>query len=113
MNLKTTHYQEFVKFSVTAVPAQTTNSILKINGYTSEILQTKDGQFELNTPRYRGGSFEPELVKKNQRYKFSMCQLISGQGAIITKKSLSLDRLLPKDNCPVLFLWKRVIEPDT
>jgi transposase-like protein len=37
------------------------------NGYTSKTLQTKDGQFELNTPRDRDGSFEPELVKKNQR----------------------------------------------
>jgi Transposase and inactivated derivatives len=37
------------------------------NGYSSKTLQTKDGQFELNTPRDRDGSFEPELVKKNQR----------------------------------------------
>ena len=37
------------------------------NGFTSKTLQTKDGQFELNTPRDRDGSFEPELVKKNQR----------------------------------------------
>jgi transposase-like protein len=44
--------------------AQTDNSR---NGFTSKTLQTKDGQFELNTPRDRDGSFEPELVKKNQR----------------------------------------------
>lgn len=37
------------------------------NGFTSKTLQTKEGQFELNTPRDREGSFEPELVKKNQR----------------------------------------------
>jgi len=37
------------------------------NGFTSKTLQTKDGQFELSTPRDRDGSFEPELVKKNQR----------------------------------------------
>ena len=37
------------------------------NGFSSKTLQTKDGQFELNTPRDRDGSFEPELVKKNQR----------------------------------------------
>ncbi|RKZ68837.1 MAG: IS256 family transposase [Gammaproteobacteria bacterium] len=37
------------------------------NGFTSKTLQTKDGQFEINTPRDREGSFEPELVKKNQR----------------------------------------------
>lgn len=44
--------------------ANTSNSR---NGFTSKTLQTKDGQFELNTPRDREGSFEPELVKKNQR----------------------------------------------
>lgn len=44
--------------------AQTDNSR---NGFTSKTLQTKDGQFELSTPRDRDGSFEPELVKKNQR----------------------------------------------
>jgi transposase-like protein len=27
------------------------------NGYTSKTLQTEDGQFELNTPRDRAGSF--------------------------------------------------------
>jgi transposase-like protein len=37
------------------------------NGYSSKTIQTDDGQFELNTPRDRDGSFEPELVKKNQR----------------------------------------------
>jgi putative transposase len=37
------------------------------NGFTSKTLQTEDGQFELNTPRDRAGSFEPQLVKKHQR----------------------------------------------
>jgi transposase-like protein len=48
-----------------------TNASNSRNGYSSKILQTKDGQFELNTPRDRDGSFEPELVKKNQR-RFTM-----------------------------------------
>jgi len=42
------------------------------NGYTSKTLQTEDGQFELDTPRDRGGSFEPQLVKKHQRRFTSM-----------------------------------------
>ena len=37
------------------------------NGFSRKTLQTKDGQFELSTPRDRDGSFEPELVRKNQR----------------------------------------------
>ncbi len=42
------------------------------NGTTSKTLRTEDGQFELNTPRDREGSFEPKLVKKNQTRFTSM-----------------------------------------
>ena len=42
------------------------------NGYTSKTLQTEERQFELNTPRDRAGSFEPQLVKKHQRRFTSM-----------------------------------------
>lgn len=42
------------------------------NGYSSKTLQTEDGQFELDTPRDRSGSFEPKLVKKHQRRFTSM-----------------------------------------
>ena len=42
------------------------------NGYTSKTLQTEDGQFELDTPRDRAGSFKPRLVKKHQRRFTSM-----------------------------------------
>lgn len=42
------------------------------NGYTSKTLQTEEGQFELDTPRDREGSFEPQLVKKHQRRFTSM-----------------------------------------
>jgi len=37
------------------------------NGYSSKTIQTEEGQFELNTPRDRAGSFNPLLVKKHQR----------------------------------------------
>jgi len=42
------------------------------NGYSSKTLQTEDGQFELDTPRDRSGSFVPQLVKKHQRRFTSM-----------------------------------------
>lgn len=42
------------------------------NGTTSKTLRTEDGQFELNTPRDREGSFEPKLVKKDQTRFTSM-----------------------------------------
>jgi len=42
------------------------------NGTSSKILRTEDGQFELDTPRDREGSFEPKLVKKSQTRFTSM-----------------------------------------
>ncbi len=42
------------------------------NGYTSKTIRTEVGQFELDTPRDRAGSFEPHLVKKHQRRFTSM-----------------------------------------
>lgn len=42
------------------------------NGKSSKRIKTEDGEFELSTPRDRDGSFEPELVKKNQSRFTSM-----------------------------------------
>jgi len=42
------------------------------NGYTSKLLKTEDGQFDISTPRDRDGSFEPKLVKKQQTRFTSM-----------------------------------------
>ena len=36
------------------------------NGKTSKTIKSTSGTFELNTPRDRAGSFEPQIVKKNQ-----------------------------------------------
>lgn len=36
------------------------------NGSTSKTVKTSSGSFELDTPRDRAGTFEPQLVKKNQ-----------------------------------------------
>jgi transposase-like protein len=38
------------------------------NGKTSKTIKTSDGGFILDTPRDRAGSFEPQLVKKNQTH---------------------------------------------
>lgn len=38
------------------------------NGYTSKTMKTEHGAFKLETPRDRNGSFEPQVVKKNQTY---------------------------------------------
>lgn len=42
------------------------------NGHTRKTVQTEDGQFELDTPRDREGSFEPQLVRKRQTRFTSM-----------------------------------------
>lgn len=42
------------------------------NGYSSKMVKTEDGQFELSTPRDRDGSFHPQLVKKQQTRFTSM-----------------------------------------
>lgn len=42
------------------------------NGYSHKQVKTEDGCFELATPRDRNGSFEPEIVKKNQSRFTSM-----------------------------------------
>ena len=36
------------------------------NGYSSKTMKSDHGAFELEVPRDRNGSFEPEIVKKNQ-----------------------------------------------
>lgn len=38
------------------------------NGSTSKAMKTPAGEFELNTPRDRAGSFEPHIVKKHQTH---------------------------------------------
>ena len=48
------------------------NSTNSRNGTSRKTLRTEDGQFELDTPRDRDGSFEPRLVKKGQTRFTSM-----------------------------------------
>jgi putative transposase len=36
------------------------------NGYTLKTMKSEFGNFELDTPRDRNGSFEPQVVKKHQ-----------------------------------------------
>ncbi len=36
------------------------------NGYSSKTLLCNNGEIELNTPRDRENTFEPQLIKKNQ-----------------------------------------------
>jgi len=38
------------------------------NGYSSKTMKTEHGAFELKTPRDRNGTFEPQIVKKNQTH---------------------------------------------
>lgn len=42
------------------------------NGYSSKTLLTDEGQLDISTPRDRQGTFEPQIIKKNQRRITSM-----------------------------------------
>ncbi len=42
------------------------------NGYSSKTIRTEDGEIDLDAPRDRDSSFEPQLVKKNQTRFTSM-----------------------------------------
>ena len=42
------------------------------NGYSPKTIRTEDGEVDLDTPRDRDSSFEPQLVKKNQTRFTSM-----------------------------------------
>ena len=46
---------------------QLSDSTNSRNGYSSKTLISEDGPFEIDVPRDRDGSFEPQLVKKQQR----------------------------------------------
>ena len=37
------------------------------NGYSSKTVKSNNGDLEINTPRDRDSSFEPQIIKKNQR----------------------------------------------
>ena len=51
--------------------AQSTNTNNR-NGKSRKTIKTEAGQFELETPRDRDGSFEPQLVQKGQTRFTSM-----------------------------------------
>ncbi len=38
------------------------------NGYTRKTIKAASGNFELDTPRERAGTFEPKIIRKNQTY---------------------------------------------
>ncbi|ECU1311844.1 transposase, partial [Salmonella enterica subsp. enterica serovar Schwarzengrund] len=60
-NLKT--HEDLSQFDRLLKKISGTNSR---NGYSTKTVTITDGPMELRTPRDRDGSFEPQLVKKNQ-----------------------------------------------
>lgn len=75
------------------------------NGYTRKRLQTEIGQFEVDTPRDRGGRFEPQLVKKHQRRFTSMDDKILflyAQGMSTREIATTFKELYGADASPTL-----------
>ena len=44
------------------------------NGRTTKKVKALSGEFELDTPRDRAGTFEPQLIGKHQRHLTDECQ---------------------------------------
>lgn len=44
------------------------SAVNRKNGYTRKTMKTSSGRFELDTPRDREGTFEPQLIKKHQTH---------------------------------------------
>ncbi|WP_337082908.1 transposase, partial [Escherichia coli] len=59
LNAEMTHHLEYEK-------NQSRPGANSRNGYSTKTVITGDGPQELRTPRDRDGTFEPQLVKKNQ-----------------------------------------------
>lgn len=59
LNAEMTHYPGYEK-------NQSRPGANSRNGYSTKTVITSDGPLELRTPRDRDGTFEPQLVKKNQ-----------------------------------------------
>ncbi|MBF0035885.1 IS256 family transposase, partial [Citrobacter freundii] len=59
------------------------------NGYSSKTLLCDDGEIELNTPRDRENTFEPQLIKKNQTRITQMdSQILSLYAKGMTKREI-------------------------
>lgn len=43
------------------------------NGYSSQTLKGDRGEVEINTPRDRNGTFEPQLIRKGQT-RLAVCR---------------------------------------
>ncbi|MED9017768.1 IS256 family transposase [Escherichia coli] len=59
LNAEMTHHPRYEK-------NQSRQGVNSRNGYSTKTVITGDGPLELRTPRDRDGTFEPQLVKKNQ-----------------------------------------------
>ena len=64
------HYKQLTEAALPAeIDSHLTQDLNKNrkNGYATKTMKSEHGSFELDVPRDRDGSFEPEIVKKNQR----------------------------------------------
>ena len=75
------------------------------NGKTSKRIKTEDGEFILETPRDRDGSFEPKLIKKHQSRFTSMDEKILwlyAQGMSTREITQAFDEWYGADISPTL-----------
>ncbi len=78
------------------------------NGYSTKTVITGDGPLELRTPRDRDGTFEPQLVKKNQTRITGMDnQILSlyAKGMTTREIATAFKELYDADVSPALAKW--------
>lgn len=79
------------------------------NGKSSKRVKTEDGEFELDTPRDRDGSFEPKLVLKHQSRFTSMDDKILrlyAQGMSTREIVAAFDEWYGLNRTPMIILFK-------
>ena len=75
------------------------------NGYSTKRIKTDDGEFDLNTPRDRDNTFDPQLVKKNQTRFTGMDDKILylyGQGMTTREITKTFDEMYGAEISPML-----------
>ncbi|GJK89681.1 hypothetical protein SM87_03055 [Klebsiella pneumoniae] len=98
LNAELTHHLGYDKNQ----PKPATNAR---NGYTKKTVITGDGPLEFRTPRDRDGSFEPQLVKKNQtRFTGMNNQILSlyAKGMTTREIAAAFKELYDADVSPAL-----------
>ncbi|MCN6353806.1 transposase, partial [Escherichia coli] len=72
------------------------------NGYSSKTVLCDDGEIELNTPRDRENTFEPQLIKKHQTQMDSQILSLYAKGMTTREIVATFKEMYDADVSPTL-----------